>query len=105
MFYAGLLQSDDRFFYSGMLGTTMFRLGKERLSIRSLVEGLVREEGSIDFIDLLSILNDDYGCSVQHRSDILLKIEDTDLYYDKTLDRLYMNVELFYREFDEAEGF
>ena len=105
MFYAGILQSDDRFFYSGMLGTTMFRLGKERLSIRSLVERLVREEGSIDFIDLLSILNDDYGCSVQHRSDILLKIEDTDLYYDKTLDRLYMNVELFYREFDEAEGF
>ena len=104
IFYAGILQADDRLSYSEMLGTTMFRLGKERLSIRSLVEGLVREEGSIDFIDLLNLLNDDYGCSIQHRSDILLKIEDTDLYYDKTLDRLYLNVELLYREFDEAEG-
>ena len=54
-------------------------------------------------LDLLTKLKEEYGCNVENRSDILWKIAESDLYYDDTLDRLYVSDEEFYSEFDETE--
>ena len=34
----------------------------------------------------------------------IYKIKDTEIYYDKYLDRLYANKGMYYRELDETEG-
>ena len=103
-FYNGILKLDKRFSAGSIFGTVIFRRGKVTVTPRTLIEDLVREEGCIDLPDLISILNDEYGCTVKDAEDILSKLTDTDMYYDQSSDRLYQTVEAYYQELDEAEG-
>ena len=103
LFYASILQSDDRFSSGRVYGVTVFRKGQTNITIRSFIESMIREQRSMDMLDLLTKLKEEYGCNVENRSDILWKIAESDLYYDDTLDRLYVSDEEFYREFDETE--
>jgi len=104
LFYAGVLQSDERFSSAGMWGTTIFRRGTERLTVRTFIEDLVAEEGYYDITELMCLINDRYGCHLIKKTDVLEKIRDSDLYYDETTGRLYQNEELYDQDLDEAEG-
>ena len=103
LFYGAILRSDNRFSYGNIFGVTIFKKGDTEITIRSFIEELVAREQSIDMLDLMKELTEEYGCTLEMRSDITSRISDSDLYYDSTLDRLYENEELFLREFDEAE--
>ncbi|MCR5137754.1 MAG: hypothetical protein K6C12_11830 [Oscillospiraceae bacterium] len=104
LFYAAVLQSDERFSSGQVYGTTVFLKDRKNVTIRGLIESLVKEQKSMDMLDLLTVLQEEFGCHPENRSDILGKITESDLYYDGTLDRLYTSSEAFYRELDEAEG-
>ena len=45
-----------------------------------------------------------YGCTIPDRSDLIYKVADSGIYYDKHLDRLYESEALYWREVDEAEA-
>ena len=103
-FYASVLRSDERFSSAGMWGTMVFRRGTERLTIRGFLEELVAEQGTYDIPELVELMNDGYGCNVSQGRELLVKVTDSDLYYDEESDRLYQNVEMYIQEFDETEG-
>ena len=63
---------------------------------------LIRQYGIIDTYDLMNELNNNYGCKITDRMDIVRKVQGTEIYYDKILDRLYANADMYYRELDEA---
>jgi hypothetical protein len=64
----------------------------------------IREYGSIDTYDLMSELTGRFGCKISDHLDAVYKVQGTEIYYDKILDRLYANADLYYRELDETEG-
>jgi len=37
------------------------------------------------------------------RSDLIVKVQNTEVYFDKILDRFYANADIYYRELDETE--
>ena len=76
----------------------------ERITIQSFEEELIKEQGSIDVYDLMTEMEEVYGCKIQERLDLIYKVGETDVYYDKYLDRLYANSDIFNRELDAAEG-
>lgn len=103
-FYANLLISDERFSFANMYGNLILYKGREDITIKSFEIALIKEAGSIDVFDLMSELEDVYGCQIKDKSDITYKVQGTEVYYDRFLDRLYANADLYYRELDDMEG-
>ena len=103
-FYASLLSADERFAYATMFGNIILYKGNERITIKSFEETLIRQHGSIDVYDLMTEMEENYGCRIPDHSDLIYKVAGTDVYYDKYMDRLYANTGVFNRELDETEG-
>lgn len=103
-FYASLLTSDERFSYTKAFSNIILFKGSERITVATFEEALIREQGSMDVYDLMSEMEETYGCRIPDRLDLIYKVDGTDVYYDKYLDRLYANTGVFNRELDETEG-
>lgn len=103
-FYANLLISDNRFSFAMMYGNIIMYKGQENITIKSFEMNRIQERGSIDVYDLVSELTDRFGCKIYERFDVISKVQGTEIYYDKILDRLYANADVYYRELDEWDG-
>ena len=103
-FYANLLISDERFSYGTMFGNIILYKGHASITIKSFETDRIRAHGSIDVYDLMTELTDRFGCRISDRLDLIYKVQGTEIYYDKFLDRLYANADAYYRELDAAEG-
>ena len=103
-FYANLLMVDDRFSHAKVFGNIILYKGEERITIQTFEEQLIKEHGIIDVYDLMTEMEETYGCQITNRLDIIYKVKGTDVYYDEFLDRLYANTGVFNRELDATEG-
>ncbi len=103
-FYASLLTSDDRFSDTKTFGNILLYKGDKRITIQSFEESLIREHGGIDVYDLMTEMEETYGCRIPDRLDLIYKVGGTDVVYDKYMDRLYANTGILNRELDAAEG-
>ena len=103
-FYANLLAADARFSYTRAFSAIVLFKGRKSVSIGSFEESRIRAHGSIDVYDLLSELENVYGCKSVDRLDLVYKVGGTQVYYDKILERFYDSAETYYRELDEMEG-
>ena len=101
-FYASLLISDERFTYGQMFGTLIFRKGKELITTKSFEMNLIKSHGVIDVYDLMTEMEETYGCKISDKSDLIYKVQDTEIYYDSILDRFYSNADRYYKDLDEA---
>ena len=102
-FYGNLLISDQRFSFGNMFGNLIFKKGKCQITVKDFAYDIIRQYEVIDRYDLMSEMNDRYGCSAGDFWDIYYKVQDTGVYYDKILDRVYLNEDLYYAELDETE--
>ena len=103
-FYASLLTSDDRFSDTKAFGNILLYKGNKRITIQSFEESLIRGHGSIDVYDLMTEMEETYGCRITDRLDLIYKVGGTDVVYDKYMDRLYANTGILNRELDASEG-
>ena len=103
-FYSSLLTSDERFSYTQVFSNIILYKGMERITVATFEEALIREHGSMDVYDLMTEMEDIYGCRIQDRLDIIYKLNSTDVYYDKYRDWLYADRSVFDRELDAVEG-
>lgn len=101
-FYASLLISDERFTYGQMFSTLIFRKAKELITTKSFEMNLIKSHGVIDVYDLMTEMEETYGCKVPDKLDLIYKVKDTEIYYDSILDRFYANADRYYKDLDEA---
>lgn len=104
-FYANLLIADERFSYGQMFGNIILYKGRENITTQSFEMDRIREHGSIDTYDLITELSERFGCKITEHMDVVYKVQGTEIYYDKILDRLYRNYDVYDHELDEMEGF
>lgn len=103
--YANLLISDSRFSFGNMFGSLILYKGRENITIQSFLLSRVQEHICVDVLDLMTELKERYGCEISEKSDITYRLKNTQVYYDKILDRLYVNEEAYYRDLEETGGF
>ena len=105
-FYASLLIGDERFSYGKFYGTIVLYNGHENITAKSFESSIINKYGSIDSYDLLNELDNVYGCKVRDKFKIIYKFmeDDSDVFYDKILDRLYASQELYYNEVEQVMG-
>lgn len=97
-FYESALLSRRRSVSRGHLaGRRIFADSRAQARGRDLVESIVRAEVSLDLEDLLEILRNDYGISVQ-RAQIVALVRQTGLFYSPELGRVYRDHDQFVRE-------
>lgn len=101
-FYANLLLADDRFSYTNVFGNIVLHKGREEITIQSFLVDRICSYGWIDIYDLMTELESCFGCTTNEKSDITHRLKNSQVYYDKILDRLYANVDLYYRDLDEG---
>ena len=104
-FYAGILAADPRFSFGKMFSNTLLIKGENEISSGDFLAERIREHRSIDILDLISEVENGYGCRVSDRNDVIYKVQGTEIFYDPILERFYANEELYYREIDEAGGY
>ena len=63
-----------------------------------------RPTSAVDVLDLMTELTQRYGCEISEKSDITYRLKNTQVYYDKILDRLYTSEEAYYRDLEETGG-
>ena len=97
--------SDERFSYGIMFGAIILykgRMAHREITIKAFEISRIRAHGSIDRYDLAREMADVYGCIFTDERDVLYKVQDTEVYYDAILDRLYANADVYYKELDEG---
>lgn len=102
-FYASLLLSDDRFAVARIYGMLIFCKNETAITIQSFLVNRIQEHGMIDAYDLMTELISRFGCSVEEKSRIPYRLENTEVYYDRILDRFYVNAEAYYQDLGEGE--
>jgi hypothetical protein len=96
-FYASLLtEHRARFFYQRMGGIKVFRRGKE-LSMTSFVESIVEQRISIDIYELMIMLEDQYGFSID-RHKIVTMANDSTMHYDSITEKIYIDYDAYFEE-------
>ena len=99
-FYNGLLRYDKDISYNTMLGGILLYKGESRPLICAFVASLLPPSGSIDLLDVIAKVEQTYGFKVKYKGDITERIQNSELFYDPILERIYANEELYYRELD-----
>lgn len=102
-FYGNLLIGDPRFAFGTMYGNMILKKGTGQITAKDFAYEVIKENEIIDRYDLISEFNDRYGCSVSDIWDVFYKVQDTGVYYDKILDRIYLSKDLYYQEMEETE--
>ena len=102
-FYANVLISDPRFSYAMTFGNIVFFKGKAEVTVKAFESSLIRQAGQIDAYDLLALMTERYGCVVKDKLDLVYKVHDTEIYYDRILDRFYANEACYLRDLDRTE--
>lgn len=97
LFYASLLKEDGRFAWQRVGNTVIFSPAGQAFSAREFLAALIEREESIDVGEFVRKLHDQYGV-VMDRSDVLEKIKDSTVYFDKIMDKLYAGYEIYFEE-------
>lgn len=100
-FYTNLLLSDERLSNDRFFANIVFYKGARKLSVKTFLEDMIRQQGSVDLYDMVNDLKSRYCFVTVERGDIMTKLYSSDVYYDKYLDRYYANESLYLRELDE----
>ena len=100
-FYSNLIALDNRFSYGYAFGPKLFCKGGKDIFFVDFVIDLIGKYGKIDSYDLLTELQETYGCLGVKRYDLVNSLKGSIVYYDKILDRFYADEETYYKELDQ----
>lgn len=97
-FYSSILLTDkERFSYLKIGGTRLLMRGKGTHLLNLLLTRIVGQQGKIDFYDLCDILEERYGIRLP-REKVMEYINNTDLYYDRIMEAVYIDYETYFEE-------
>lgn len=97
-FYASLIAEDKKRFSYGKFGLTkVFILGTKEITFSKFIEDLVIKNDSMELEDIIALLMDKYGCHIK-RDKLVELIKSTSLYYNKIMDKVYMDYEIYLEE-------
>lgn len=96
-FYAKILAQNDKLYSSQQIGgKIILSKGNKNITWVTLLKDIIFEKG-MDIYRLADKLNSDFGMKVD-KNDILARIDDSDMYYDKIMEKLYRKYDDYFEE-------
>lgn len=96
-FYSSLLRYDTRFKSRRFEGNILFRKGFDVVTLNDLIEHIVSRHRSIDIYDLMEIIYNDYGITVE-KNRIPYIIKEKELYYNTIMEKVYIDYDEYFEE-------
>lgn len=97
LFYTSLLKEDGRFSWQRVGNTVILSPVKHNFSVHDFLVALIKQEESIDIDEFVELLNGTYGV-VFDRNSVIQGIKGSDIYYDKIMEKLYANYDIYFEE-------
>lgn len=97
IFYESIVGSIDRIKKIRFAGTKVFCLTEENFSKVDFISKIVNDVGTIDIYKLKDLLNKEYGILIE-KEDLQQIINESNLYYDKIIEKVFRNKEEYYKE-------
>ncbi len=97
LFYGSLLREDDRFSWQKIGKTLIFRIGETPFQTRDFLAHLVEEAGTVEIDEFVQILKERFGVDTD-KYNVLEKLKDSDIYYDRIMEKLYADYEIYFEE-------
>lgn len=89
-FFNNLISTDPRIRCRKINGNTLFRKGKESVSIGDFIEYEIKKVKKIEIDELHCYLNKFYGINIE-RSKLIEQIKERDIYYNLEDKMIYIN--------------
>ena len=83
-----------------MFGNIILYKGKTDMSIKAFEESIIMAHKCIDIFDLMTEMTEVYGCKITDKNDLVYKIQGSEAYFDKILQRFYPSEEAYYQDLD-----
>ena len=102
-FYATILAVDQRFAYTKAFHSVILYKGdrSKEITKTSFISDRMKDYESIDLDSFVDEIRNDYGLKDLNREDVKQVADNTDLYYDSIMDKVYLNERYYYEEFDD----
>ena len=103
-FYASLLGNDEHFSSCQMFGELVLYNGRraQRLSRADFLLTQLREYDSVEPDEFMQDIKERFGLSIPDRYEITNAVNDSELYYDSIMDKIYREKALYYADIDEG---
>ena len=96
-FYSALLRSNKMIRYNKVGGTFLFAHMDRQFKFIEFVEYLMKGFRKISVQKLLDIIFDEYGIKYD-RFDLISRVNNTGMYYDRIMEKVYINKEEYYED-------
>ena len=97
IFFESIIKSIDRMKKIRFSGTMIFCIRNEIFSKTDFISEVVNRIGTIDIYKLKDLLRKEYGIEIT-KEDLQQTIFESDLYYDKIIEKIFRNKEEYYME-------
>ena len=97
IFFESIIQSIDMIKKIRFAGTKVFCIRKENFSKIDFISEIVNDIGTIDIYKLKELLKKEYGIIIE-KEDLQQTINESNLYYDKIIEKVFRNKEEYYKE-------
>lgn len=96
-FNGALIKNSKRISFIRTGGTILFYKGNVKRTTVDFLRYVLSNYKSMDIFDLIELLQEDYGINIL-KDKIIQFVKDSELYYDSTMEKLYLDKEYFYEE-------
>ena len=96
-FYSSILREDRRFTYQKIGGSVLFDTACQEVSTQNLVLCILNQQNSIEIDQLLTGFQEKFHISLD-RDRLIWCIQNTELYYDNIMQKVYLNYNTYYEE-------
>ena len=96
-FYSALLRSNKAIRYNKVGGTFLFAHIDRQVKFIEVGEYLIKGFRRISIQKLLDIILEEYGIKYD-RTDLICRVNNTGMYYDRIMEKVYINKEEYYED-------
>ncbi len=96
-FYASLLRLHSSIQYVRLRDSFLLKKNEKKISVATFLADTMARLGSIEVYDYIEWVQQNYGFSLD-RGRLLETLKTTTLYYDKIMDKIYLDYETYYQE-------
>lgn len=102
-FYNSILCMSQRFVYQKMLRTHILYKGdlNQEITRNGFIASMLKDYESIGLDDFIEEIKDSYGIASIEGEEVKAAVKEYGFYYDTIMDKIYMNENCYYAEFDD----
>lgn len=96
-FYDQIIKSSEEYQYLNLYSGIVFAKGMQEMNRQVFIQGILKRYGSMYLDDFIDFVNDRFDLNLT-KNYLLSDIKGSEIHYDKIMDKIYENYDLYYED-------